>query len=213
MGGPSHSQGDGGAGERPSRGRRQQRLAAAKAHDRIVRDAKLRGLVGHYQRAYEQTAQALERPAAEFVGLRGSGQVASISSRPGPEQVRECFTLACRTLAVLDVDWVALLTGDELGLAVIASADHPSDLSLFIVGLTFGPPGVEPAGILVPYRVDRGTRTVTWGPARPVQASVTHGLWAEELGPTCLDRAAVGQATLEELREQNRLVANRVLLM
>jgi hypothetical protein len=121
--------------------------------------------------------------------------------------------LACRTLAALDVDSVVLLAGDDLALAVTASADHPSDLSPFIIGLIVGPAGIDPAGTLVPYQLDRGTGTVTWREPRPVRASTTRGLWAEELAPLCLDRAAVGQATLAELREKNRLAGNSVLLM
>jgi hypothetical protein len=212
---PSSRPGRGDAG-RPTRAqRRQQRLAAAVAHHRAVRDATLTALLEQYRVAYEQTGQDLMRPAADFIGMRGSRQVVSISSRPAsPEDFLERFTLACLTLATLEVDWVALLAGDERALAVTAPADHPSDLALFVVGLTFGPVDVEPAGTLLPYELDRDTGMVTWQAPRPVQASCTHGLWAEVLGPMCLARPAVaGKAARLELLEQNRLVDNEVLLL
>jgi hypothetical protein len=206
-------QGGPGGADRPGRvqGRRQ-RLAAAL--DRAVRDARLTALVTHYRPTYEQAIADRVRPAAEFSGIRGGRTVASIISRPASARTAlEPFKLACRILAALDVDSVALLAGDDLALAVTASADHPSDLSPFIIGLIFGPAGVDPAGTLVPYQLDRGIGTVTWREPRPVRASTTRGLWAEELAPTCLNRTAVGQATLAELREENRLAGNSVLLM
>jgi hypothetical protein len=173
---------------------------------------RLGALVTQYRPAYEQAIADRVRPAAEFSGIRGGRTVAWISSRPASARTAlEPFKLACRTLAALDVDSVVLLAGDDLALAVTASADHPSDLAPFIIGLIVGPPGVDPAGTLVPYQLDRGT--VTWREPRPVRASTARGLWAEELAPTCLNRTAVGQATLAELREENRLAGNSVLLM
>jgi hypothetical protein len=147
-------------------------------------------LVDHYPVAFQQASQDRLWPVADFSGFRVSRLVASIRSCPPAEQARHHFTLACRTIAPLDVDSVVLLAGDELALAVAATADHPSELSPFVIGLTFGPPGVEPAGTLVPYQLERGTQTVTWKTPRPVRASCTQGLWAEVLGPMCLDRAA-----------------------
>lgn len=211
-------QGGQGGSDRP--GRRQerwQRSAGADASYLVVRDMRLATLVAHYRLAYEQAGTDQRRPGAEFSGFRDGGGrlVAWIGSRPAsPATAVEPFKLACRTLAALEVDSVALLAGDELALAVIASADHPSDLAPFIVGLTFGPAGVEPAGTLVPYQLDRQGGTVIWGPARPVRASNTKGLWAEVLAPLCLDRAvAASEATLTELLGQNRLVHNQVILL
>jgi hypothetical protein len=170
--------------------------------------------VTQYRVAYEQTIADRVPPPADFSGFRDGGLVASIASRPrSPKPPIEPFRLACRTLAALEVDWVTLLVGDELALAVTASADHPSDLSPCIVGLAFGPAGVKPAGTLVPYQLDRRTGTVTWEEPRPVRASTTQGLWAEELGPTCLDRTAVSQARLNKLLEENRLAGNSVFLL
>jgi hypothetical protein len=99
-----------------------------------------------------------------------------------------------------------------LALIVSASADHPSDLSPFVIGLTYGPAGVEPVGRLVPYQLDRHSGTVTWGTPRQVRASHRKGLWAETLGPMCLTRAALtGEATLEDLLAENRRVGHVVL--
>jgi hypothetical protein len=190
-------------------------LAAAAASGRAVRDARLAALVEHYPVVYDKTGAELLRPTAEFSGFRGSRLVAAISMHPAsPVHVRDHFTLACRTLAGLDVESVALLAGDELALAVTASPDHPSDLSPFVIGLTFGPAGVEPAGALVPYQLDRNTGLVTWKGSRPLRASRTQGLWAEVLGPMCLNRTtAAGEAALAELLEENRLRGNDVLLL
>lgn len=199
----------------PRAQRRQQRLAAAAGHRRAVRDATLAALLEQYRVAYEQTGQDLLRPAADFIGIRGSRQIASISSRPAsPEDFLERFTLACLTLATLHVDWVALLAGDERALAVTAPADHPPDLALFVVGLTFGPAGIEPAGTLITYELDRDAGVVTWGAPRQAQASCTHGLWAEVLGPMCLERPVVaGKAAQRELLKENRRLDNEVLLL
>lgn len=208
----SRPQGDQGGADRPGRAQRRRQWLAAS--DRAFRDARLQALVTQYRVAYEQALADRVQPQADFSGFSGFRTVASIESRPtSPKPPIEPFSLACRTLAALEVEWVALVAGDELALAVTASGDHPSDLSPFIVGLVFGPAGVKPAGTLVPYQLDRRTGTVTWGEPRPVRASTTHGLWAEELGPTCLDRTAVGKATLAELREENRLAGNSVFLL
>jgi hypothetical protein len=212
----SRAQGDSVEPDRPSREpRRRQRLAAAAASDRAVRDARLTALVEHYPLVSDKTGAERLRPTAEFSGFRGSRLVASISTHPAsPIHVQDQFTLACRTLAALDVESVALLAGDEMALAVTASPDHPSDLSPFVIGLTFGPAGVEPAGTLVPYQLDRNTGTVTWKASRPLRASCTQGLWAEVLGPICLNRTTgAGEAALAELLEQNRLRGNDVLLL
>jgi hypothetical protein len=102
--------------------------------------------------------------------------------------------------------------GDELALIVSASADHPSDLSPFVIGLTYGPAGVEPVGRLVPYQVNRRSGTVTWGEPREVRASRTQGLWVEVLGPMCLARTAVAsKPTLADLLDQNRRLGHVVL--
>jgi hypothetical protein len=201
---------------RPSRAqRRERRLADVAARHIAVRDTTLAALLQQYRVAYEQTGLDLLRPAADFIGMRGARQVASISSRPAsPEDFLERFALACLTLATLEVDWVALLAGDERALAVTAPTDHPSDLALFVVGLTFGPAGIEPAGTLVPYELDRDTGTVTWQAPRPALASCTQSLWAEVLGPMCLERPAVtGTTARRKLVEQNRMVDNEVLLL
>jgi hypothetical protein len=204
---------DHGGADRPTRSQRRRQQSAAVG--RAVRDANLAALVEHYRLAYEQAGQERSQLAAEFSGFRGGRLVASIDSRPAsPETLVDQFKLACRTLAALEVDSVALLAGDELALAVTASVDHPSDLAPFIVGLIVGPAGVEPAGMLLPYQLDRRAGTVTWGPPRPVQASGTQGLWAEVLAPLCLNRAAVAdETTLAELLGRNRRVNHRVLLL
>jgi hypothetical protein len=198
--------------DRPGRvpGRRQS-LAAAAAN-RATRDARLGALVGQYRVAYAQAVAQGRRLPAEFNGFRGGRLVASIASRPvDPTTAVEPFRLACRTLAALGVGSVALLVGDELALTVTASADHPSDLSPFVVGLTFGPAGVDPAGTLVPYQLDR-TGTVGWGAPRPVRASTSQGLWVEVLGPMCLARASVaGKPMLADLLVENRRLGHVVL--
>jgi hypothetical protein len=163
---------------------------------------------------YERTALDLARPGAIFAGFRGTQQAASISSRPPvPEAFVERFTLACRTLAVLEVDWAALLTGDEFALAVTAPADHPAELDLFVVALTVGPAGASPTGTITPYRLDRDTGAITWGSPRPARASCSQGMWAQALGPLCLDRAAASAGELAALLDRNRRVDNDVLLL
>jgi hypothetical protein len=139
--------------------------------------------------------------------------VVSISSRPtSPETIVAQFKLACRTLAALEVDEVAVVAGDELALAVSATADHPSDLSPFVLGLTFGPADLKPVGRLVPYQLDRQSWAVIWGEPREVRASSTQGLWAEVLGPMCLDRPrAASAARLNDLLDQNRQLGHVVL--
>jgi hypothetical protein len=212
----SQPQGDHGGVDRPTRSRRRrQQPAAAAAGDKAVRDVRLTALVQHYRLAYEQAGQRRSQVAAEFSGFRSGQLVASIDSRPAsPETLTEQFQLVCRTLAALDVDSAALLASDELALAVTASSDHPSDLAPFIIGLIVGPAGVEPAGTLIPYQLDRPGGTVTWGPPRPVRGSGTQGLWAEVLAPMCLNRSApAGNPTLAELLNQNRRVNHRVLLL
>jgi hypothetical protein len=182
--------------------------------DRAFRDARLAALVAGYPVVYEGTGQARLRPSAEFVGYRDSRPVVSISSPASPPTAVDQFSLACRTLAALEVDWVALVAGDELALIVSASADHPSDLSPFVIGLTYGPVGVEPAGRLVPYQLDRHSGTVTWGEPRQVRASHRQGLWVEELGPMCLTPSALtDEVTLAGLLAKNRRLGHVVLQM
>jgi hypothetical protein len=204
--------GDGG-GARPSRERpRRPRLVGARESDRAAREARLATLVAGYPITHEGTGQARLRPSAEFVGYRDSRSVVSISSLASPQTAVEQFKLACRTLAALEVNSAALVAGDELALIVSASADHPSDLSPFVIGLTYGPAGVEPVGRLVPYQVDRRSGTVTWGEPREVRASRTQGLWVEVLGPMCLARTAVAsKPTLADLLDQNRRLGHVVL--
>lgn len=204
--------GDGGDA-RPSRERsRRPRLAGPREHDRAAREARLATLVAGYPVAFEETGQARLRPSAEFIGYRDSRPVVSISSLASPQTAVDQFKLACRTLAALDVDSAALVAGDELALLVSASADHPSDLSPFVIGLTYGPVGVEPVGRLVPYQVDRRSGRVTWGEPREVRASRTQGLWVEVLGPMCLARAAVAsKPTLAHLLDENRRLGHVVL--
>jgi hypothetical protein len=152
------------------------------------------------------------RPTAEFTGYHASRPIALISCRPAaPATAVDQLRLVCRTLAALEVDSVALVAGDELALLVSATADHPSDLAPFVIGLTFGPAGVEPVGRLVPYQLDRRSRAVTWGEPREVRASHAHGLWAEVLGPMCVTRGAAGDATPAELLDQNRRRGHVVL--
>jgi hypothetical protein len=202
------------AARRGTRPRRRQLLADARASDRAVRDVRLEMLVAGYPVVADPTGRDRLQPTAEFIGYRNSRLVASISSRPISRQAAvDQFKLACRTLAALDVDAAALLAGDEFALTVSASADHPSDLSPFVIGLTFGPAGVEPAGRLVPYQLDRHSGTVTWGTPREVRASGRQGLWAEVLGPMCLSRAAAGEATLADLLDENRRLGQVVLLL
>jgi hypothetical protein len=199
--------------DRGGSSRRRRQFLAAAASDRAARDVRLARLVSGYPVDYDPVRQDRLRPTAEFIGYRNSRLVASISSRPASaETAVDQFKLVCRTLAALDVDSVALVAGDELGLAVSATADHPSDLSPFVIGLTFGPAGVEPAGRLVPYQLDRQSRAVIWGEPREVRASPGQGLWAEVLGPMCLDRATVAaEASLEDLLDQNRRLGHIVL--
>ncbi|HEX5877214.1 MAG TPA: hypothetical protein VF468_02670 [Actinomycetota bacterium] len=112
----------------------------------------------------------------------------------------------------MEVDSAAVVAGDELALIVSASADHPSDLAPFVIGLTYGPAGAEPVGRLVPYQLDRHSGTVTWGTPRQVRASLRQGLWAETLGPMCLTRTAVAdEATLARLLDDNRRLGHIVL--
>jgi hypothetical protein len=167
-----------------------------------------------YQAAYERTALDLARPAADFIGFRGGQQVASISCRPpSPDSLVDRFTLACQTLGALDLDWAALLAGDEFALAVTAPGDHPADPGLFIVALTVGPGDVDPAGTIIPYRLDRDSGVITWAPSRPVVASCTDGLWAKVFGPLCLRRSGSTVDNLMALLEANRRVDNEVLLL
>ena len=207
-----HPSGEG-AGARPSRERRRrQLLAAARQSDRAAWDARLATLIAGYPVVYEGTGQARLRPSAEFIGYRDSRLVVSISSPASPQTAVDQFSLACRTLAALEVDSAALVAGDELAKIVSASADHPSDLSPFVIGLTYGPAGVEPAGRLVPYQLDRHSGTVTWGTPREVRASHRQGLWAETLGPMCLARSALtGEATVANLLAHNRRLGHVVL--
>jgi hypothetical protein len=207
-----HPPGEGG-GPRPSRERRRRQLAAARASDRAFRDARLAALVAAYRPVvYEGTGQARLRPYAEFTGYRNWGAVISISSPAAPQIAVDRFRLACRTLAALEVDGATLVAGDELALMVSASADHPSDLSPFVIGLTYGPAGLEPGGRLVPYQFDRHSGTVTWGDPRQVRASHRQGLWVEELGPMCLTRAALpDEVTPADLLDENRRLGHTVL--
>jgi hypothetical protein len=207
-----HPPGEGG-GPRPSRERpRRPRLAGARESDRAAREARLAALVAGYPVVYEGTGQARLRPSAEFIGYRNFRPVVSISSRACPQTAVDQFGLACRTLAALEVDSAAVVAGDELALIVSASADHPSDLAPFVIGLTYGPAGAEPVGRLVPYQLDRHSGTVTWRAPRQVRASLRQGLWAETLGPMCLTRPSLtGEATLENLLAENRQVGHVVL--
>lgn len=207
-----HPSGEGGGGGRPSRGRRRRQLAAERESDRAARETRLAALVAGYPVVYEGADRARLRPSAEFVGYRNSRPVVSISSPASPQTAVDQFSLACRTLAALEVDWVVLVAGDELALIVSASADHPSDLSPFVIGLSYGPAGVEPAGRLVPYQLDRHSGTVIWGTPREVRASHRQGLWAETLGPMCFTRPALtDEATLANLLAQNRRLGHVVL--
>lgn len=204
------------SGSRPNRSeRRQQRLAAAAAEQLAVRDRLLSHLIMQYRAAYERTALDLVRPAADFVGFRAGRQVVSVSSRPpAPEDLLERFTLACLTLGALDLDWAALLAGDELGLAVTDPADHPRDGSLFVIAVTVGPADASPAGILTPYQLDRNTGILRWGAQRPLDASCTDGLWARVLAPMCLGlQGPTGRAAVAELLDLNQQVDNEVLLL
>lgn len=204
------------SGSRPSRSqRRQQRLAAAAAEQLALRDQLLGHLVMQHQAAYKRTALDLARPAADFVGFRAGRQVVSVSSRPPtPDDLLERFTLACLTLGALDLDWAALLAGDELALAVTDPADHPADGSLFVVAVTVGPADASPAGVLIPYQLDRDTGILTWGAQRPLHASRTDGLWARVLAPMCLGRQGpTGPAAVAEFLDLNQQVDNEVLLL
>jgi hypothetical protein len=202
-----------GGGPRPGRERRRRSLfAGVRESDRAVREARLTNLVAGYPVVYEGTGQARLRPSAEFIGYRDSRPVVSISSPASPQTAVDQFKLACRTLAALEVDSAAVVAGDELAKIVSASADHPSDLAPFVIGLTYGPAGVEPAGRLVPYQLDRHSGTVTWGTPREVRASHRQGLWAETLGPMCLARSALtGETTVENLLAHNRRLGHVVL--
>jgi hypothetical protein len=207
-----HPPGEGG-GPRPSRERpRPPRLAGARESDRAARETRLAALVAGYPVVYEGTRRARLRPSAEFIGYRNARPVISISSSASPQTAVDQFKLACRALAALEVDSAALVAGDELALLVSASADHPSDLSPFVIGLTSEPVGVEPVGRLVPYQLDRHSGTVTWGTPRQVRASLREGLWAETLGPMCLTRAALtDEASLADLLDENRRLGHVVL--
>lgn len=169
-------------------------------------------LVGGYPIVPDPTGRARLQPAAELSGYRDSRLVVSILIRGASLGTAvDQLKLACRTLAALEVDSAALLAGDEFALTVSASADHPSDLIPFVLTLTWGPPGIEPAGRLLPYQFDRHSGTVTWGTPRPVRASRTQGLWAQVLGPMCVDRAAASEAELADLLEENRRLGHVVL--
>lgn len=209
-----HQPPDDRGGPRRSPERRRRFLAAVAASDKATRDLRLAHLVSGYPVDYDAVRWDRLRPTAEFIGYRNSRLVASISSRPtAPQTAVDQFKLVCRTLAALDVESVAVVAGDELALTVSASADHPSDLSPFVIGLTFGPAGVEPAGRLIPYQLDRHNAAVAWGEPREVRASRTQGLWAEVLGPMCLNRAAAGEGRLADLLDQNRRLGHVVLLL
>jgi hypothetical protein len=84
---------------------------------------------------------------------------------------------------------------------------------LFVVALTVGPGDADPAGTLIPYRLERDSGAITWVPSRPVVASCADGLWAKVLGPLCLRRPGSPADTLPALLEANRLVDNEVLLL
>jgi hypothetical protein len=201
----------------PSRAARRQQRAAL-SEQLAGRDAALTSLSGQHRAHYELAAREQARPAAIFVGFRARRQVASISSRPSPtyEDLANRFTLACLALGALEVDWAALLAGDEFAVAVTDPADHPADGSLFVIALTVGPAGAGPAGTITPYQLDRGTGTLSWGAQRPVGASRVNGLWARVLAPMCLGgqgQAPVGPAAVTEYVALNQQVDNEVLLL